>query len=78
MQDRSPPARRNHLQRTAGPYMWVIRVVLTVASHFRLTPINRRSQAPSACFKRANFGIGSVVTARNEVVRGRRRAANRA
>jgi hypothetical protein len=23
MQDRSPPARRNHLQRTAGPYIWV-------------------------------------------------------
>src|ERR1700687_602844 len=23
MQDRSPPARRNHLQRAAGPYMWV-------------------------------------------------------
>src|SRR6266478_3446063 len=23
MQDRSPPVRRNHLQRTAGPYMWV-------------------------------------------------------
>src|SRR3954454_10247926 len=23
MQDRSPPAWRNHLQRTAGPYMWV-------------------------------------------------------
>jgi hypothetical protein len=23
MQDRSPPARRNHLQRTAGPYSWV-------------------------------------------------------
>jgi hypothetical protein len=25
MQDRSPPARRNHLQRTAGPYIWVKR-----------------------------------------------------
>jgi hypothetical protein len=24
MQDRSPPARQNHLQRTAGPYIWVI------------------------------------------------------
>src|SRR3979409_2573964 len=23
MRDRSPPARRNHLQRTAGPYSWV-------------------------------------------------------
>src|ERR1700732_2720538 len=23
MQDRSLPARRNHLQRTAGPYIWV-------------------------------------------------------
>src|SRR5260370_4534722 len=23
MQDRSPPTRRNHLQRTAGPYIWV-------------------------------------------------------
>src|SRR6202048_5455991 len=23
MQDRSPPARRNHLQRAAGPYSWV-------------------------------------------------------
>src|SRR5258708_25462602 len=23
MRDRSPPARRNHLQRTAGPYIWV-------------------------------------------------------
>jgi len=23
MQDHSPPARRNHLQRTAGPYTWV-------------------------------------------------------
>jgi hypothetical protein len=26
MQDRSPPARRNHLQRTAGPYIRVNRV----------------------------------------------------
>jgi hypothetical protein len=25
MQDRSPPARRNHLQRTAGPYVGVNR-----------------------------------------------------
>ena len=32
----------------------------------------------SACPFRANFGIGSVVTARKEVERGRRRAANRA
>src|ERR1700731_5480325 len=29
MQDRLLPARRNHLQRTAGPYMWVKSAVLT-------------------------------------------------
>src|SRR6516165_8075067 len=34
MQDRSPPARRNHLQRTAGPYIWVI---------------SRQSVSPSGC-----------------------------
>src|SRR6266702_6834525 len=30
MQDRSPPVRRNHLQRAAGPYMRVNRVGLTL------------------------------------------------
>src|SRR5947207_9499155 len=30
MQDSSPPARRNHLQRTAGPYIRVNRVILVV------------------------------------------------
>jgi hypothetical protein len=37
---------------------------------FRSAPINGHSQRPPACLKGANFGIGSVVTARNEVVRG--------
>src|SRR4029077_4917945 len=30
MQDHSPPARRNHLQRTAGPYIWVNLDILAV------------------------------------------------
>jgi len=38
MQDRSPPARRNHLQRTAGPYIWVNRVTLTLRRSLPLYP----------------------------------------
>jgi hypothetical protein len=41
-------------------------------------PENGHHQARTLCRKSANFGIGSVVTARKEVERGRRRAANRA
>src|SRR5260370_21772308 len=55
MQDRSPPARRIHLQRTAGPYMWVKSVVVTVADHFWCTPINRDCKCPPACLKRADI-----------------------
>jgi hypothetical protein len=45
---------------------------------FRSTPVNGRLQSPSACLKGANFGIGSVVTARRRSSAGRHRAANRA
>jgi hypothetical protein len=38
MQDRSPPARRNHLQRTAGPYIRVNRVTLTLRRSLPLYP----------------------------------------
>src|SRR6202162_3293609 len=43
MQDRSPPARRNHLQRAAGPYMWVNRVVLTTDQPLPVYPDQRTS-----------------------------------
>src|SRR5467141_267224 len=38
MQDRSPPARRNHLQRTAGPYIRVNLVILTVGRPLPVYP----------------------------------------
>ncbi len=44
----------------------------------RLSPDSDRTTDLAASLKRANFGIGSVVTARKEVERGRRGAANRA
>src|SRR6266704_2185894 len=37
MQDRSPPARRNHLQRAAGPYIWVKADLANRLSEFRFT-----------------------------------------
>src|SRR6266566_1324715 len=40
------------------------------ADDFGFAPISRHFQSPSACLKGANFGIGSVVTARKEVERG--------
>src|ERR1700738_2700963 len=43
MQDRSLPARRNHLQRTAGPYMWVKSYVLTLGLPLPLYPDQRTS-----------------------------------
>ena len=55
MQDRSPPARRNHLQRTAGPYIWVIRFILTVRPRLPLYPDNRTSSASAASSQKCHF-----------------------
>src|SRR4029077_10781698 len=41
MQDRSPPARRNHLQRAAGPYIRVTGAAGVVLSQGRLAPQQR-------------------------------------
>src|SRR6266581_1185649 len=38
------PARQNLLQRTAGPYMWVNRVVSAMSALSRFTPVNRHRQ----------------------------------
>src|SRR3954465_13632900 len=43
MQDRSPPARRNHLQRTAGPYIRVNRVGLASRPLLPVYPEQRTS-----------------------------------
>ena len=53
MQDRSPPARRNHLQRTAGPYIWVIRHRPPVAEPEAKSAVTRKLtlfQRPGSCF----------------------------
>src|SRR4051794_41618688 len=47
MQDRSPPARRNHLQRTAGPYKGQSRLdslAMPIPLLHRSTDINRPTQ----------------------------------
>src|SRR6266481_10081707 len=46
MQDRSPPARRNHLQRTAGPYIWVKNGSARVRA---ARPFYPQEQTSSAC-----------------------------
>src|SRR6266566_3769959 len=46
MRDRSPPARRNHLQRTAGPYIRVNLVVLTLRRSFPVFPEKRAISHP--------------------------------
>jgi hypothetical protein len=57
MQDRSPPARRNHLQCTAGPYIRVKNGSRGVAAGCLLCPaVSGHRQALSACPKSANFG----------------------
>jgi hypothetical protein len=43
MQDRSPPARRNHLQRAAGPYIRVNRATLTVRPLLQVFPYEQTS-----------------------------------
>jgi hypothetical protein len=53
MQDRSPPARRNHLQRAAGPYIGSKAPFWQSAGHFRSAPISGHSQGASACLKGA-------------------------
>jgi hypothetical protein len=55
MQDRSPPARRNHLQRAAGPYIRVNRVGLTVD---RVLPV----PPPSTDVLRAGRYVSNVPT----------------
>src|SRR5216684_2072621 len=40
------PARQNLLQRTAGPYIWVNRVVLTVRCSLPVYPDERTSSEP--------------------------------
>ena len=47
MQDRSPPARRNHLQRTAGPYIWVKSGPLRVLARCPLYPDEQTSASAS-------------------------------
>src|ERR1700738_4499204 len=56
MRDRSPPARRNHLQRTAGPYIGSKTEVVPLEWHVGSTPKSRHRQATPACPFRAKLG----------------------
>ena len=55
MQDRSPPARRNHLRRTAGPYIRVIRVTLTVRRLLPVFPYEQTSIASVGMSQKCQF-----------------------
>src|SRR5216684_6011105 len=49
------PARQNLLQRTAGPYIWVNRVVLTVRCSLPVYPDERTSSEPVGMSQRCHF-----------------------
>src|SRR6266850_6597384 len=58
MQDRSPPARRNHLQRTAGPYIGSKSEELTMSTCFPLCPRTRTlpDAVGTSCAPQADIG----------------------
>ena len=62
MQDRLPPARRRLLQRTAGPYIWVIHVASSALPDVGLDPKSDRKSRhslrlikPLHPFRRSNW-----------------------
>src|SRR5262245_60281131 len=70
MQDRSPPTRRNLLQRTAGPYIRVIHVVSRSRCEWGATGTGRRRRwallmlNPSLATSTAATGLALVTTCR--------------
>ena len=68
MQDRSPPARRNHLQRAAGPYIGSNATESDLPGHFRWAPNNGHRQINLACLKRAKLGSRHDATSSFKLV----------
>ena len=58
LEDRSPPARRNHLQRTAGPYIGSKSEELTMSTCFPLCPRTRTlpDAVGTSCAPQADIG----------------------
>src|SRR3982074_341862 len=57
MRDRSPPARRNHLQRAAGPYIGSKTVLTAPKRYFQSTPNNGHHQTDPLGPGRATNGL---------------------
>src|SRR5438309_9380508 len=68
LQDRSPPARRNHLQRTAGPY---IRVKSVGPALSRALPVHpgERTYSVSAATSQKGTSTDSCTAANNSIIR---------
>ena len=72
MQDRSPPARRNHLQRTAGPYIGSFATEMGCPRHVRLPPVSDRTAdiaaLPKSAMRRHPHQITSMARWRRHFV----------